>query len=86
MNTLVKERQLTLNREKSVVVTMGTRGQKELISKEIQGSPLLCGEVSTKEVEVWKWLGQHLSGGGLADSVAQTVAAREGKVRGVSAL
>ena len=29
-----------------------------------------------------KWLGQILSSGGLADSVAETVAAREGKIRG----
>ena len=29
-----------------------------------------------------KWLGQILSSGGLAQSVAETVAARDGKIRG----
>ena len=82
VNKIMKERRLSLNKEKSVVVIMGTKKQKREITKEIENNPLFCGEVETKEKEVWKWLGQYVSGNGLGDSVAQTVASREGKVRG----
>ena len=43
---------------------------------------MMCGEFTTKEVEVDKWLGQQLSSGGLAASVEATVVAREAKTRG----
>ena len=44
----------------------------------------MCGEVEIREAKVDKWLGQYLSSGGLADSVMETIKAREGKVRGAS--
>ena len=42
----------------------------------------MCGDFETKLKNKFKWLGQILSEGGLSDSVAETVAAREGKIRG----
>lgn len=42
----------------------------------------MCGEFETKLKGKFKWLGQILSEGGLSESVAETVAAREGKIRG----
>ena len=42
----------------------------------------MCGDVEIKETKVDKWLGQCLSSGGLADSVMETIKAKEGKVRG----
>ena len=35
-----------------------------------------------REEKVSKWLGQYLSSGGLAESVAETVNNRDGKIRG----
>jgi hypothetical protein len=43
---------------------------------------LFCGDVETKEKQEDRWLGQIISSAGLADSVAKTVATKEGKIRG----
>ena len=61
---------------------MGSKKQKAIVSQQLIIQPLKCGEIVTKEKDKDKWLGQILSGGGLSDSVAETVAAREGRVRG----
>ena len=42
----------------------------------------MCGDIETELKESFKWLGQVLSSGGLSESVAATVEAREGKIRG----
>ena len=42
----------------------------------------MCGDFETESKLSIKWLGQILSSGGLAESVAATVEAREGKIRG----
>ena len=39
----------------------------------------MCGKFEMKQAEKVKWLGQQISAGGLAESVAETVAAKEGK-------
>ena len=38
--------------------------------------------METKLTNKFKWLGEILSEGGLSNSVAETVAAREGKIHG----
>ena len=42
----------------------------------------MCGNIETELKQSFKWLGQILSSGGLAKSVAATVQSREGKMRG----
>ena len=42
----------------------------------------MCGNIETELKQSFKWLGQILSSGGLAESVAATVQSREGKIRG----
>ena len=61
---------------------MGSRKQIQHVWSEIESQPLMCGNVETKIKSSFKWLGQILSSGGLSESVAATVAAREGKIRG----
>ena len=56
--------------------------QKEELRAEFDSNPLKCGKVQMKPKETEKWLGQQISSGGLADSVAATVAAREPKIKG----
>ena len=41
----------------------------------------MCGKFEMKQAEKEKWLGQQISAGGLAESVAETVAAKEGKIK-----
>ena len=79
---LVKQRGLQLNRDKSVCIIAGSRKQKQKASAELLEKPLKCGDFHTKEKEEEKWLGQYISGEGLAKSVTKTVEAREGKVKG----
>ena len=79
---LVKERGLQLNRDKSVCIIVGSREQRQEASAELEENPLKCGDFYTKEKAVEKWLGQYISGEGLADSVAKTIEAREGKIKG----
>jgi hypothetical protein len=79
---VLAQRNLRLNEDKSVSMVIGSRKQKESIRAELEARPLMCGQVVMTLVEEDKWLGQQLSGGGLGQSVAATVAAREGRVRG----
>ena len=81
VNFLVKRRGLQLNKDKSVCVIAGTKKQKQEASAKLEENPLKCGDFVTKEKEVEKWLGQYISGAGLADSVAKTVEAMEGKIK-----
>ena len=82
VDTMVKQRLLTLNQDKSVAVLVGNKTQRQDLRQGFQGKPLMCGNFEVKEVTTWKWLGQMISGEGLGASVAQTIASREGKVRG----
>ena len=82
VDTLMKQRGLTLNKDKSVCLVIGSKKQKQEVTRELEKQPLICGNFITKEKQQEKWLGQILSGAGLADCVSQTVAAKEGKIRG----
>ena len=73
---------LRLNQDKSVCTVMGSLKQRNFIRNTLNADPLMCGEFETKLKTKFKWLGQILSEGGLSESVAETVAAREGKIRG----
>ena len=53
-----------------------------MVRAELEKEPLMCGNFETKLKEQFKWLGQILSSGGLAESVAATVESREGKIQG----
>ena len=72
---------MQLNRDKSVCIIL--KSKKEA-TEELKENPLKCGDFITKEKEAEKWLGQLISAAGLADSVAKTVEAREGKIKGDS--
>ena len=52
-----------------------------MITPSLQKNPLFCGEVEIKLKDSFKWLGQILSSGGLAESVNATIEAKEGKIR-----
>ena len=82
ISRVVKRLNLTLNRDKTFCITMGSKKQRLSIKAELEKDPLFCGDIETKLKEKFKWLGQTLSSGGLAESVAATVEAREGKIRG----
>ena len=60
----------------------GVQKTKTEYKSRVGKDPLFCGDIETKLKEKFKWLGQTLSSGGLAESVAATVEAREGKIRG----
>ena len=81
VNILLKQRGLSLNKEKSVCLIIGTKTQKTKASMELKETPLRCGDFETKEKEDEKWLGQYISARGLAASVEKTVVSREGKIR-----
>jgi hypothetical protein len=49
---------------------------------ELENNPLKCGKFEVKESQLEKWLGQYISAKGLSDSAAQTVKARESKIKG----
>ena len=74
---LIKQKQLSLNEDKSVCLIIGSKKQKEKVTAELQENPLMCGQFETKEKQIDKWLGQTLSADGLVDCVAQTVETKE---------
>ena len=81
VNNLMKERNLQLNQKKSVCIFIGSKKQKMEASRELEVQPLFCGDFITQEKQCEKWLGQQISARGLADSAAQTVEKREGKIK-----
>ena len=81
---LIKQRGLALNKDKTIFLVIGTKKQKEVISEQLKTNPMMCGTFEMKEKQYEKWLGQYISAQGLADSVAKTVEAREGKINGAT--
>ena len=84
VNQIMKEHALQLNKDKSVMIVMGTKGQKKKILDELEKDPIMCGEVKMKVKDADKWLGQQLSTDGVAGSVAATIQAREAKIKGAA--
>ena len=84
MNLEMKKHALKLNKDKSVLIVMGSKNQKKDIIEELENNPIMCGEVRMNIKDADKWLGQQLSTGGLADSVAATVEKREAKIKGAA--
>ena len=78
---MMKEKNLKLNENKCVVIALGTNKQREKVKEEIEKNPIMCGDFEMKMAEKEKWLGQQLSAGGLAESVAETVNSKEGKIK-----
>jgi hypothetical protein len=81
VDTLMKQRGLTLNEDKSVCIILGSKKQKEDASIRLEINPLICGNFITRDKQEDKWLGQIISSGGLADSVCKTVGSRESKIK-----
>ena len=79
---LTKQLCLTLNRDKSVYILLGSKKQKEETSRQLEKEPLMCGQFVMKEAKISKWLGQYLSSEGLSSSVSETFKQRDGKIRG----
>ena len=84
MNLVMKKHALKLNKDKSVLIVMGSKNQKKDIIEELENNPITCGEVKMNIKDADKWLGQQLSTGGLAESVAATVEKREAKIKGAA--
>ena len=47
---LIKQKQLSLNEDKSVCLIIGSKKQKEKVTAELQENPLMCGQFVTKEI------------------------------------
>ena len=75
------EKNLRLIEDKCVVITIGTKKQREETKIQLKTNPIMCGKSEMKQAEKEKWLGQQISARGLAESVAETVAAKEGKIK-----
>ena len=48
VNLIMKEHALQLNKEKSVLIVMGTKSQKKKIIDEMEREPIMCGDVKMK--------------------------------------
>ena len=81
ISKVMMEKNLRLNEDKCVVITIGTKKQREETKIQLKTNPIMCGKFEMKQAEKEKWLGQQISAGGLAESVAETVAAKEGKIK-----
>ena len=84
INKVMKKLNLKLNEQKSIAIIMGSKKQTKDLIDAIKEAPIMCGEVEVKVKDADKWLGQQLASGGLGESVAATIAAREAKVKGAA--
>ena len=64
-----------MNEDKCVIITIGTKKQRDETKIQLKTNPNMCGKSEMKHAEKEKWLGQQISARGLAESVAETVAA-----------
>jgi hypothetical protein len=81
VHKMMAEKNLKLNEDKCVVIAMGTKKQREKMSVELEKNPIKCGNFEMKPAQKEKWLGQQISAEGLANSVDETVNAKEGKIK-----
>ena len=81
MDKVVKQLNSSLNQDKTVCTVIGSLKQRNQVKQALEAQPLMCGQFETNLVDKFKWLGQILSTRGLSDSLAETVAEREGKTR-----
>ena len=80
MESVLETKLLDFNLDKSCVIIMGSKKQKETIENELDQNPLiLCGQ-KMKVLKKEKYLGDMISTGGLAESVLATVLKRKGQV------
>ena len=84
VDVMAKEKRLTMNKDKTVCLVMGTNKQKEEVRKQLELKPLMCGDFETRMVDSDKWLGDWLHSGGSGESCHETIRQREGKVRGAA--
>ena len=78
----LKLKQLKLNPDKTSYILFGKKKELEVAREEISLSPIVCGNFTTKEKVMDKWLGDLFHQGGLAASVEATIEDRESKVKG----
>ena len=68
---------------KTCFVVCGSEKYKKKVREELERSPLMFGDFAMAEKDQDVYLGDVLSGNGLAASVEAIVALRMGKVKGV---
>ena len=80
MEAVMESKLLDFNHDKSVLIVMGSKKNKDMIEEEMMDCPpTLCGKVM-KMTNSEKYLGDMISSDGLADSVTATVLKRKGSV------
>jgi hypothetical protein len=82
VDSVINSKQLKLNQDKTCYILFGRKKEVEMARKEIEGSPIMCGNFVTKEKVMDKWLGDIFHQGGLAASVHATIEDRKAKVKG----
>ena len=82
IDIVVKQLNVKFNEDKSFCICIGSKTQREYVRLQLEAQPLMCDSFGTLLKDKFKWLGQVLSEGGLAQSVCDTVESREGKIRG----
>ena len=80
MENMAETKLLNFNVEKSCYIVIGNKKTRKEMKDKLVSNPLqFCG-ADMKQAEQFKYLGDQLSGLGLADSVAATVSKRKGLV------
>ena len=84
VDTVMKMKQLTLNKDKTAYVLFGNTSMQQNIRNELKSEPLMCGTFQVKEKESDKYLGEMFHRDGLSRSVEETIKSRAGKIKAVS--
>ena len=81
LSTLVEEKLLNFNTDKSVCLVVGNEDEADVMRSQLSKQPLLlCNEVM-KNVKQYTYLGEEISELGVAASASATIAKRYGKVK-----
>jgi hypothetical protein len=80
--SLMREKQLEIHPSKSGFLIFGSEQFKAACRLDIERNPVMLGNITMKEKEQEKYLGDILSSHGLSESVKATIKKRESKIRG----
>ena len=59
ISKVMMEKNLRLNEDKCVVITIGTKKQREETKIQLKTNPIMCGKSEMKQAEKEKWLFQN---------------------------
>ena len=84
MSHLFEEKCLEAQPDKTCFIVFGSGAYEDKAEKELRKNPLYFGKFQVKRKKYKKYLGQILHEDGAAASIEETIAERQGRIKGAT--